>query len=120
MSISTLESPASVRALDRMHAESDAHEATESYLRAAFLKAAAECQPQKLALFAQRVKDRENGGTRYQTMGEVVRDALDYRDFDMRAVQVLLLAAAGRGTQREAQALLEDMAAMWADLEVTS
>jgi hypothetical protein len=53
-----------------------------------------------------------------QTMGEVLFDALDYKDYIQRAMQVLLNAANGKGTQRDAQMLLEEVAASWAGRQV--
>jgi hypothetical protein len=88
-------------------------------LRDQFLGAAAECRVDMVVTFAPRVRDVRSNVRRHPTMGEVLGDALDYRDFTERAMQVLLDAAAGRGTQRAAQQLLEDVAAHWADLEVT-
>lgn len=120
MSISTLESPTSRRALDAMF--DDAQEADRrarvELLAAEFLKAAAECQAGKLAMFAPRRRDCFTGEQRFSTVADLLDDELDYRDFGTRAMQVLLNAAAGRGTQREAQQLLADIAAHWADIEV--
>lgn len=120
MSISTLESFSSVRALDALHREEEEFAEKVSYLRGAFLKEAAYCQADKFALFAPRVRDFKAGGTRLQTVGELLHGELDYRDFAERAMEVLMKAAAGRGTQREAQQLLEEMAARWADSEASA
>jgi hypothetical protein len=98
--------------IDREEAE---HAAQAQQLRAAFLLAASECQSDKFALFAPRVKDWQHGGMRLQTVGEMMQGMLDYEEFGERAMQVLLNAAAGRGTQREAQLLLQEIAAGWAD-----
>jgi hypothetical protein len=49
-----------------------------------------------------------------QTGAQVLEDELDYRDFKQRALVILANAAAGRGTQRDAQKLLEDMGAHYA------
>lgn len=93
-------------------------EKEERYLRDAFLRDATESQADKYALFAPRVRDNKNGGTCMQTMGEVLFDALDYKDYIQRAMQVLLNAANGKGTQRDAQMLLEEVAASWAGRQV--
>lgn len=116
--ISTTECAATRRALDAMHRESDEHRAAVEQLRGEFLRAAAECQADKFALFAPRVRDWKNGGTRPQTVGEIVHEEMQYRDFADRAMEVLLKAAAGQGTHREAQQLLDEMAAHWAENEV--
>lgn len=116
--ISSLDSAATRRAMDAMHRESDEHGAAVAQLRGEFLRAAADCQADKFALFAPRVRDWKNGGTRLQTVGEIVHEELQYRDFADRAMGVLLKAAAGQGTQREAQQLLQEMAAHWAENEV--
>lgn len=116
MSISSIESPATLRALSRRDAESDEREAEVAYLRDEFIKACAECQADKFATFAPRVRNHVTGFTRLQTVGEVLHDELDYRDFTERAMQILLNAAAGRGAQRDAQQLIEDMATHFADM----
>lgn len=118
--ISTLDSAATRRALDALNSEADERGAAVEQLRGEFLRAAADCQADKFALFAPRVRDWKNGGTRLQTVGEIVHEEMQYRDFADRAMEVLLKAAAGQGTQREAQQLLQEMAAHWADLEVTA
>jgi hypothetical protein len=125
MSISTLESPASVRALDAKHAAEDEYAATFEQHRRDFLAAAARCDAKAIATFAGTTTDfsqRFAGGgygRRPQTVGEVVHDALDNRRFRERGMQILLNAAAGRGTQRDAQQLLEEMATAWAEEQVS-
>jgi hypothetical protein len=119
MSISTLESPATVRALDAQHAASDERERTESYLRAAFLKAAASCNAQAFAPFAGMVRDwndKDPRAKRLQTVGEILHDELQHGDFADRAMTVLMVAAR---SMPQAQKLLEEMAAQWASMEVT-
>jgi hypothetical protein len=111
--ICVTENAESRRLLDEHYAE-DEREKEERYLRAAFLADATESQADKYALFAPRVRDHKNGGTCLQTVGEVLFDALDYKDYIQRAMQVLLNAANGKGTQRDAQMLLEEVAASWA------
>lgn len=122
MSISTLESPASRRALDATF--DDAQEADRlarvAILTEQFLKAAAEAQADKFVMFAPRRRDCFTGERRFSTVADLLDDARDYRGFGQRAAQVLLNAAAGRGTQREAQQLLAEIAAHWADMEVES
>lgn len=124
--ISSLDSAATRRAMDAMHRESDEHNAAVRYLREQFLAAAQRCDARAIATFAGTTTDftkRLDGGgygRRPQTVGEVVHDAVDNRQFRDRAMQILMNAAAGRGTQRDAQQLLEEMAGHWADLEVTA
>jgi hypothetical protein len=47
----------------------------------------------------------------------VIAESLDYRDLMDRAMAILVNAAAGRATQRDAQQLLNDAGAHWADAE---
>jgi ribulose-5-phosphate 4-epimerase/fuculose-1-phosphate aldolase len=49
---------------------------------------------------------------------QVIADSLDRADFMQRAMAILAAAAAGRGTQRDAQVLLAEAGASWADAEV--
>lgn len=119
--VSTLDSAATRRALDAMHSEADEHDAAVRYLREQFLAAAQRCDAQVIATFAGTTTDfskRLDGGgygRRAQTVGEVVHDAVDNRKFRDRAMQILMNAAAGRGTQRDAQQLLDELAAHWAE-----
>lgn len=125
MSISTLESPASVRALDAKHAAEDEYAAAVEQHRRDFLSAAQQCNAGAIATFAGTTTDfsqRLGGGgygRRPQTVGEVVHGVVDNKQYRERAMQILLNAAAGRGTQRDAQQLLEEMAAAWAEEQVS-
>jgi hypothetical protein len=118
MSISTLESATSRRMLDEMQAEQDRRTAAVECLREAFLLATVCRDSRALAWFAPRATAWSLGkpeGTRIQHFWEVMHDALDAKDFAERAMQVLMEAAAGRTNQTDAQELLEEMAACWAD-----
>lgn len=95
--ISSLDSAATRRALDRQYSESDARLAARQFLFESFTTQAASCTLDKSVLF----------------------DALDYRDYIARAMQILMNAAAGKGVQGDAQALIEEVAAHWADMEVS-
>ena len=95
--ISTLDSAASRRALDRQYSESDARLAARQFLFESFTTQAASCTLDTKVLF----------------------DALDYRDYIARAMQILMNAAAGKGVQGDAQALIEEVAAHWADMEAS-
>lgn len=120
MSIHTTESFASVRALDSMNAESALRERTFAMLVSEFRSAAARADADAIASFAGTCTDYKNPqpgggyGKRLQTVGEVVSDAMEY-GFTHRAMQVLLNAAAGRASQRDAQVLLDELAATWAE-----
>lgn len=122
LTLNAWDSPAQVRKLDEhlraVDEEQAQADAQRQLLQEEFLRAASECQADKFALFANRVRDYKTREMRLQTVGEVVCSEMDYRDFGQRVAQVLLNAAAGRGSQREAQKLIEDMAAHWADMEV--
>lgn len=116
-SISILESPTSRRMLDQMHAEQDRRAAAVQALTESFLHAAKDCQDDKLCLFAPRVKTWERGmpSNRIQTMAEVLMDSLDTKPLMARAMKVLMEAAAGKANQTDAQELIEELAAHWAD-----
>lgn len=118
MSISTLESPTSRRMLDEMHAEQDRQRAAVECLREAFLLQAKARDTSGLAWFAPRVTawvDGKPDGKRIQHFWEVLHDALESKDFAERAMTVLMEAAAGKANQTDAQELIEELAAHWAD-----
>jgi chorismate mutase len=117
------EAPHAVRALDKHLGElfdaADADRlANVEELSQAFLKAAAECNAQAPAAFARTRRDWRTDKHRIQTVAEVLQDALECKDFMPRALQILMNAAQGKGTQRDAQILLNEAIARWADLEV--
>lgn len=58
--------------------------------------------------------DLTQPATLTQTGLQVLEDAMQYRDFWPRALVILANAAAGRGTQRDAQQLIEEVGAHWA------
>ena len=121
MSPSTLESFTSIHMLDTQGREDAQRQAQVSMLRDEFIKAVLRCDAFAIATFAGTTTDftqRLPGGgygKRPQTVGEVVHDAVDNKQFRHRAMQILLNAAAGRGAQRDAQQLLEEMATVWAE-----
>lgn len=123
MSISVLESATSRRMLDEMHDEQDRRIAAVDTLREAFLLQAKSRDTSGLAWFAPRVTAWVAGkpdGKRMQHFWEVMHDALESKDFAERAMRVLMEAAAGRTNQTDAQELLEEMAADWADMNSDS
>lgn len=100
-------------------AEHDAYVSAVAHHRAAFLGAAAMGNA-SLRFGVGTVRDYS--GTphnlrRPQTFADVLADNLDHGDWMRRAAQVLVSAAAGRGTQREAQQLLEDVAKRYAEFQ---
>lgn len=118
MSISTLESAASVRALDQLDAEEREHAAIAQQLRDAFALAVERGDVTALALFSPRKTYRGGCPDKVTpTVAEVLAESLDANDFMQRAMAVLVNAAAGRATQRTAQALLAAAGARWADRE---
>jgi hypothetical protein len=107
--------------LDRRIREADAEEAQRqakaAILREQFLIAVSGCQGEAPAAFAKVRRDWRTDKVRVQTVAEVLFSALDRGDFDVRAVQILMNAAQGRATQRDAQILLNEVAAEWAQGE---
>lgn len=55
--------------------------------------------------------------SRLPHVADELLNAMDHADFLQRAAQIVLSAAAGRGTQRDAQQLLGEVAAYWAEGE---
>lgn len=115
MSISTLESPASRRALDQLHAEEAYRERAEQALAETF-KQALQGDLSAPCVFKPSYLHSHNGAP--VTVGDVLFDALDSKDFGARAMVVLANAAAGRGTQRDAQQLLDEVTTRWAESNV--
>lgn len=100
-------------------AEHDAYVAAVAHHRAAFLGAAAMGNA-SMRFGAGTVRDYSgtpHGLRRPQTFADVLMESIDHSDFMRRAAQVLVSAATGRGTQREAQMLLEEVAQRYAEFQ---
>lgn len=121
MSISTLESAGSRRALSAMDVESAARERAMASLVNECKGAFARGDASAVATFAGTCTDWSNRlpgggyGKRMQKVADVMSETVEGHKFEQRAMQILLSAAAGRGCQREAQQLLDELAAKWAD-----
>lgn len=99
--------------LDRFEQQDRERAAAQVLLAKLFAQAVQRGDVNAPALFARR--RTSNPTTR--TVADVIEDAITYRDFASRAMQILVNAANGRGTQRDAQQLLEEAGAHWADSE---
>jgi hypothetical protein len=123
MSISTLESTASVRALDAMGHEEAQRAAGVAQLERAYVAAVKCGRADVLALFAPRKVHRVGtDGKTTPTVAEVLFESFDRnaRDgFMQAAMQIILDCANGHATdiQSAAQELLQDAGAKWADNE---
>jgi hypothetical protein len=101
--------------LARLNAEDAIRANIEEHLRAEFMRAL-QGSLHSPATFA----PRKHMGvvTNYvPDVSHVLWDAIDTRDFGPRAMQILVNAAAGRGTQRDAQQLIEEAVKRWASNE---
>lgn len=96
--------------LARMEADERERVAAEALLRQLFAGAVQHGDVTARALFARR-------GEPAPLVWELIEDALTYSDFGKRAMQVLVNAANGRGCQRDAQQLLAEAGAKWADMQ---
>lgn len=122
MSISTLESPASVIALDEIQAWSEACANAERGAQEDFIAAARKGDMQAVATFAGLTRNwsaKRDDGTytrRTQTVGEVISDTLTFDPaLAMEAARVLCSVAYGDSLQvAAARVLLGRMAAAWA------
>ena len=83
-----------------------------AYLKESFLKAL-QGDVTTLAHFAPRTGWRDSS----TTVADVMLDAMDSKNFCPRLMQVVANAAAGKGCQRDAAQLLEEVAEHWADRE---
>ena len=110
MTINTLESPQSRRRLDESLRWSDRQAAAEQLMAEEFIQQAQ--KPLHLpAMFAPTWLGHR------PTMAEVLTDAIDYADFNARALQILCDVAFGRGDrQADAKELLAQMADKFASM----
>jgi hypothetical protein len=117
--ISTLDSAESRRSLDRMNAEDDERRQAVELLLAAYRAAVLHGDMESLALFSPRKTFRSSyrDGPVTPNVGEIIHDSLDAKDFLPRAMSILVNAAAGKATQRDAQMLLDEAGKHWADSE---
>ena len=104
------ESAATRRALDAINADAQAHQQKAQYLRESFAQAM-QGDLSAPAPFAWNLKWLDGADA-----ADVLADALDSKDFLKRAMAILVNAANGRGTQRDAQQLLAEVGAHWADV----
>lgn len=112
------ECAATRRHLDRIEADEKRRADAVDCLRDSFLEFTRPCNPRAIALFAPCVTAWVAGkpdGKRNPHFWEVLHDSLEAKDFAERAMKVLMEAAAGRVNQADAQELLQEMAAHWAD-----
>jgi hypothetical protein len=107
--VSAVLDPGTVRHLARLEQEAREQQAAEALLRKLF--AAAVHDVQQPALFAWRPAGR------VRPVHEVMVDTIQGSPLEVRAMQILANAAAGRASQRDAQQLLDDMAAKFARSE---
>ena len=122
MSVSTLESLDSANWLASYQAEADMREKLVQGFRAQFLQACAQANGSMPFGGGTRIdytRRLESGhyARRPQVLADELFDAMDHADFVQRAMQIVLSAAAGRGTQRDAQQLLQEVAGYWAEGE---
>jgi hypothetical protein len=117
---STLDSSDSRRKLEALHREQDERAAAVNFLRAEFARALQAREPMAPAAFSPRrwPKQYPHKGTRVPFVWEVIHDALDYGDFPQRVAQLVMDSASGKGSQRDAQALMEEVGAAWSEWEV--
>lgn len=101
--------PGTAASLARMEQQAREQQATEDLLRKLFAGAVHDVE--QPATFAWR----PNG--RVRPVHEVMVDTIEGSPLQVRAMQILANAAAGRASQRDAQQLLEDMAAKFARSE---
>lgn len=95
--------------LAAINADAQEHQQRAAHLREAFA-AAMQGDLSAPALFAWNLKWLNGSDA-----AAVLADALDNKDFTRRAMVILVNAAAGRGTQRDAQQLLAEVGTHWAN-----
>ena len=100
------------RLSDALGAASE-HTEAEAYLRREFIVAAMAGDMTKLAMFAPTVTDYKNGGKRYQRVGEVLSESLDYRNGPQFDEVFQILCEVALDGNEKANELIGRMADKW-------